>query len=73
MGGSRAKYPGGRAHHGRGWASVVIWLTLLTVGASLGRRHVAVSAPPPRWAGCRSWLGRAVAIATAAGVLEMPK
>ena len=29
--------------------------------------------PPPRWAGCRSRLGRAVAIATAAGVLEMPK
>ena len=23
-GGRRAKYPGGRAHHGRGWASVVI-------------------------------------------------
>jgi len=26
--------------------------------ASLGRRHAAASAPPPRWAGCRSWLGQ---------------
>ena len=70
-GGRRAKYPGGRAHHGRGWASVVIF-TLLTEWVQRGELGAAACrciSAPATLGRLQELAGPASAIATAAGVL----